>query len=93
MGARKAFGEIKEMPERDRWLALPFTGVNGLPKTGQAWVRKGLLAATIVDPPDTGLALETMVKAIRGATKPPECILTEPKSFPSIEALKQYRRL
>jgi ABC-type sugar transport system substrate-binding protein len=93
VGARKAFAEIQRMTDRDRWLSLPFTGVNGLPKTGQAWVRNGLLAATVIDPPNAGLALEAMVKAIRGGPMPPECILTEPRSFPSIEELKNRQRL
>jgi ribose transport system substrate-binding protein len=89
VGARKAFGEILNETDHNRWLNLPFTGANGLPKTGQAWVRGGLLAATVIDPPSAGLALETMVNAIRGGPQPPECILTQPKSFPSIEELKR----
>src|ERR1700691_4816815 len=32
-GARKAFAEIVE-GERERWLKIPFTGCDGLPKTG-----------------------------------------------------------
>jgi ABC-type sugar transport system substrate-binding protein len=32
-GARKAFAEIAE-GERERWLQIPFTGCDGLPKTG-----------------------------------------------------------
>ncbi|HLQ52174.1 MAG TPA: substrate-binding domain-containing protein [Terriglobales bacterium] len=91
IGARKAFGEIPNEVDRDRWLNLPFTGVDGLPKTGQAWVRQGLLAATIVVPPNAGLALEAMVKALRGGPQPPECVLTEPKSYPAIEQLKARR--
>src|SRR5207245_10581574 len=45
VGARKAFQE--QGSDRERGLGLPFTGCDGLPKTGQAWVRSGLLAATI----------------------------------------------
>ena len=91
IGARKAFGEILNEVDRDRWLNLPFTGVDGLPKTGQAWVRQGLLAATVVVPPNAGLALEAMARALRGGPQPPECILTEPKSYPAIEQLKARR--
>src|SRR3984885_9153347 len=47
MGARDAFKELTNEDERERWLKLPFTGCDGLPKTGQAWVRSGLLAATV----------------------------------------------
>jgi len=37
-GARKAFREVASSEERDRWLALPITGVDGLPDEGQLWV-------------------------------------------------------
>ena len=40
MGARKAFSEITES-ERARWMKIPITGCDGMPKTGQAWVRNG----------------------------------------------------
>src|SRR5262249_46187147 len=54
IGARKALAEIVNELDRERWLNLPFTGVDGLPKTGQAWVRQNLLAATVVVPPNAG---------------------------------------
>jgi ribose transport system substrate-binding protein len=93
IGARKAFAEISAEVDRERWLNLPYTGVDGLPKTGQAWVRQGLLTATVVVPPNAGLALEAMVAALRGGPQPAECILTEPRSYPSIEELRNRRRL
>src|SRR4029077_14835218 len=64
MGARKAFQEITNMEQRDRWMSLPFTGCDGMPKTGQAWVRNGLLAATVVVPANGGLAVEMHAKTI-----------------------------
>src|SRR5271154_1594905 len=45
IGARKAFEELPS--EAERWLRLPYLGCDGLPKTGQAWVQSGLLAATV----------------------------------------------
>jgi ABC-type sugar transport system substrate-binding protein len=90
IGARKALAEVRTEPDRERWLNLPYTGVDGLPKTGQAWVRQGLLAATVVVPPNAGLALEAMVRALRGGPQPPECLLTEPRSHPSIEELRNH---
>ena len=92
MGARKAFGEINNEADRERWLNLPFTGIDGLPKTGQVWVQKGLLAATVAVPPNAGLAIEAMAKAIHTHTPLPECILTEPKSYPAIEDLRRRKR-
>jgi ribose transport system substrate-binding protein len=88
-GARKAFQE--QPSDRERWLALPFTGCDGLPKTGQAWVRSGLLAATIFVPPNTGTALEMLVGALHADIKTPERKLTLPTSIPSLEALATSR--
>ena len=93
MGARKAFGEINNESDRERWLNLPFTGIDGLPKTGQTWVQKGLLATTIVVPPNAGLAIEALAKAIHTKTPLPECFLTDPKSYPAIEDLKRRKKV
>lgn len=85
-GARKAFGEMAE-GERERWLKIPFTGCDGLPKTGQSWVRSGLLTATIYIQPNADLALEMLTEAIRTGVQPPERRLIVPDSVPSIEDL------
>lgn len=85
-GARKAFSEIPES-ERERWVRIPFTGCDGLPKTGQAWVRSGLLAATIYIRPNADLALEMLTDAIRSGAKLPESKLIAPESIPSLEDL------
>src|SRR5436190_16824210 len=37
LGARKAFEEITDSATRERWLRLPFLGIDGVSKTGQAW--------------------------------------------------------
>jgi len=88
IGARKAFGEIASDFDRERRLNLPYTGVDGLPQTGQIWVRKGLLTSTVIVPPNAGLAVEAMEKALRTGVQPPECILTVPKSYPTVETLR-----
>jgi ribose transport system substrate-binding protein len=85
-GARKAFAEMVE-GERERWLKIPFTGCDGLPKTGQAWVRSGLLAATIFIRPNTDLALEMLTEAIRTGSQPPPSKQLAPESVPSIQEL------
>ncbi len=86
-GARKAFQDHTTGAARDRWLNLPYTGCDGLPKTGQAWVRSGLLAATVVIPPNTGQAIDMIVQALRTGVMPPERSTTTVSSFPSLEAL------
>jgi ribose transport system substrate-binding protein len=88
IGARKAFEELNSESERDRWLKLPFTGCDGLPKTGEAWVRTGLLVATVFVPPNTGMAIEMLCDAILKGKKPAERALTVPVSIPPLDQLK-----
>jgi ABC-type sugar transport system substrate-binding protein len=77
--------------ERERWFELPFAGVDGVPKTGQAWVRSGLLTATIITPPNAGQAIELFVDAYENAKMPPERIHIDPVSSPSLEALRNRK--
>jgi len=86
VGARKAFSEIAES-ERARWMKIPVTGCDGMPQTGQAWVRSGTLAATIFIRPNTDLAIEMLVDAIKSGAPMPEHRLTEPESVPSLRDL------
>jgi ribose transport system substrate-binding protein len=87
IGARNAFEEIGDPKEREKWLSLPFTGCDGLAKTGQAWVRQGLLAATVITPPPAGLAVRLMTDALRGGAMVAERTVTVLESFPAIEKL------
>jgi ribose transport system substrate-binding protein len=91
MGARKAFQELPSEVERERWLQLPFTGVDGVPKTGQAWVRSGLLTATIITPPNAGQAIELLVDAYQNSKMPPERIHIDPVSSPALETLRNRK--
>jgi ABC-type sugar transport system substrate-binding protein len=55
MGATKALQQFAaDDSEKDRWRSIPLLGCDGLPKTGQAWVRSGILRATIITPPIAG---------------------------------------
>jgi ribose transport system substrate-binding protein len=87
IGARKAFQELPNGETRDHWLSLPFTGCDGMPKTGQAWVRSGLLAATVIVPANAGQAIDMLAHAVRSGTMPAERTLTKPLSFPGLDAL------
>jgi ribose transport system substrate-binding protein len=88
IGARKAFQELPSEFERERWLTLPFLGCDGLPNTGQSWVRSGLLTATIFIPPNTGQAMEMLVEALRNGKPQPERALTTAVSVPGLESLR-----
>ena len=85
LGARKAFQEIHDSALRDRWLAVPFLGIDGMPRTGQADVRRGSLAATIIVPTNTGTGIEMLARALSSGVNPPEKTVTSARSFPSIE--------
>jgi ribose transport system substrate-binding protein len=85
-GARKAFAEMAE-PDRQRWLKIPLTGCDGMPRAGQSWVRTGLLAATIYIRPNADLALEMLTDAIRNGVSLPERKLTVPESIPPFAEL------
>jgi ribose transport system substrate-binding protein len=88
LGARKAFEELASGPLRERWLGLPFLGCDGLPGSGRAAVRNGLLAATVVIPPTAGHAVEVLASALQTGTVPAECINLAPHSFPPLASLK-----
>lgn len=88
MGARKAMGDLTE-EDREKWQKLPFTGCDGVTKTGQEWVRRGMLAATIITAPAAGTALELLAKAVQAGTMPPERTLIPPKSLPAVEELQK----
>lgn len=91
IGARNAFEEIANESERERWLSLPFTGCDGLPKTGQVWVKDGILAATIFVPPNAGQATEMVVGALQHKKPVPERALIDPVSIPVLANLKPRR--
>ena len=88
IGVRKAFQEIASEVDRERRLQVPFLGVDGVPKTGQAWVRSGLLTATVFTPPNTGQAIELLVDALQNSRIPAERVLTAPVSIPSLDKLR-----
>lgn len=88
-GAKKAFQQFSYEGEgRDRWVGLPFLGVDGVAKTGQAWVRSAVLTATVVNPPLAGTALDMLVRALQTGVNPPETTLVAPHSLPPLETLR-----
>src|SRR5271168_1287998 len=87
MGARNAFQELTNESDRDRWLKLPFTGCDGQPKTGQSWVRSGLLAATVFMPPNAGQAIDMLFQALQLKKQQPDRAVMVPESIPALDAL------
>jgi ABC-type sugar transport system substrate-binding protein len=91
MGARKAFEESSDL--REQMQKMPFLGCDGLPGTGQEWVRQNLLAATIFIPPNADLAIEMMARSIASSTLPAERTFTTAKSIPALDALARQSSL
>ena len=89
MGARKAIEALPAGPQREQWMRVPFTGVDGVPTTGQLWVQRGQLAATVVTPALTGMALEALATAFATGVQMPERTLAPATSYPSIEELRR----
>ena len=87
-GARRAIQELSGVAERDQWSRTPFIGVDGLPQTGQAWVQRGVLASTVIVPANTGRAMEAYMDSVTSGKLPPEYVLTTPKAFPDLTALR-----
>ena len=90
MGARKAFVDLTEK-DREQWLSIPFTGCDGVTKTGQDWVRRGMLKATVITAPAAGTALEILAKSVSAGSMPKDRTLIPPQSFPAIEALRSRK--
>jgi ribose transport system substrate-binding protein len=87
IGARRAFDDATQGEEREHWLRLPYTGVDGLPKTGQTWVRTGSLKATVIVPANAGQAISMIAEAIKSDSGVPERSYTVPSSFPPLDKL------
>ena len=81
IGARKVFQEISNEAERDRWLNLPFTGCDGLPKRASpgcaaaSWRPQSLRLRWRGKPLNCWLAHSSMAKYHRSA-----CSLRPPRS-------------
>ncbi len=88
MGAKKAVKELANEIDRDFLSGIPATGCDGVPSTGQSWVRTGQLSATVVVPPSSGKAIVLMTRALQSKTQPAEHTFTAPEPFPPLESLR-----
>lgn len=90
IGARRALGEHPDANEREAWMQLPFLGCDGLPATGQQFVQRKLLTATIIMPAVAGIGLETLMQFRTQGRPIPDRVLVNPTSFPDMEALRPH---
>lgn len=89
IGARRAFEEVTDLGERDTWLTRPIIGCDGVPKSGQKWVREGKLSATVISPPLAGEAIQMLSEALRTGRQPAERTSIAPNSFPALNQLQK----
>src|SRR5208282_1289938 len=88
MGAKKAVKELANELDRELLSSIPATGCDGVPSTGQAWVRTGQLTATVIVPPSCGKAIALMTRALQMKVQPAEHTFTDPEAFPPLESLR-----
>lgn len=88
IAARKVFQSVSDVSEREYWMNIPFLGVDGLPKTGQSWVRDGSLTATVIMPPSAGHALRLMMESLGNPNSVQEKNWLPPESFPPVAELR-----
>lgn len=86
LGARKAFRNVDNLEQREKWLGLPFisTGVSGQVKP---LVDGGVLAAAVITSVTMELALKTLVRAFETKVQPAERNTVEALSYPDLEKL------
>jgi len=92
IGAKKAVKELADEADREVLSSIPVTGCDGVPGTGQAWVRAGRMAATVIVPPCAGTAVTLMTRALQTKVPPADHTFAIPEPFPPIDALKPSSR-
>jgi ABC-type sugar transport system substrate-binding protein len=83
-GAREAI----QAHAGDRAARVRFVGCDGLPGIGQAMVRSGELAATVVTPMPSEQAVEAVAAFYAKGEMPRESYAIAPTSYPPLEQLK-----
>jgi ribose transport system substrate-binding protein len=88
IGAKKAVKELAAEMGQEQMSKIPAIGCDGVPSTGQSWVRSGSLSATVIIPPSCGRAIALMTRALKSKVQPAEHTYTQPEAFPPVDVLK-----
>jgi ribose transport system substrate-binding protein len=83
-GARRA--ALAHDPE---WRGVPVLGCDGLPEHGQAMVKSGEMAATVILPASAGRAVELVAEWLQESRAPPAEVVLTPQSFPPESELRR----
>jgi ribose transport system substrate-binding protein len=89
IGAKKAVKELATEMDQEHMSKIPAIGCDGVPSTGQSWVRSGSLSATVIIPPSCGKAIALMTRALESKVQPAEHTYTQPEAFPPVDVLKR----
>jgi ABC-type sugar transport system substrate-binding protein len=90
IGARKAFQNISDLDQQNRWLELPFLGI-GVSNQVKPLVESRVLVAAVVTSVTMELALHLLARALESQSHPPERSVVEVSSFPELEKLAPKR--
>ncbi len=82
VGARRVLHQQARSLGNPEWRSVPFIGVDGLPEGGKRLVDAGELVATVINPSNTGPALELLARWFTSGEKPPEVLVLPPESYP-----------
>jgi ribose transport system substrate-binding protein len=81
-GARQALADIARDLEKPELTKMPIVGCDGTPSVGQAMVKRGELAATVVLPRSSGPAVEIVGRALAGQGLPGAVVTLHATPFP-----------
>jgi ABC-type sugar transport system substrate-binding protein len=90
-GAIEALDEVATELGRPELRDVPVVGCDGTPGFGQRLVTEGRLAATVVLPLWTGLAVETIARTLKTGVLPPPAVSVTPAAFPPENQLRPPR--
>jgi len=86
LGARKAFRNIDNPEQREKWLGMRFIG-SGISGQVKPLVDGGVLAAAVITSVTMEVALKLLVRAIETQAQPPERSVVEATSYPDLEKI------
>ena len=69
-GARRALADVAADLGKPELTTVPIVGCDGTPSVGQAMVKRGEMAATVVLPRSSGRAVEIVARALSGQGLP-----------------------
>jgi ABC-type sugar transport system substrate-binding protein len=81
-GARRALEDVARELAKPEVATVPIVGCDGTPAVGQAMVKQGQMAATVVLPRSSGPAVEIVHRALSGRGLPDAVVTLHATPFP-----------